>query len=243
MSRQHGKDTRVYLGGRDASGDLYEIEPKFAASLHDVTNFASADWIEQDGGLLSWELSFNGFYDSAAGGYGLQMEGLGNNFVTSIYTGDADAIGDVGMVFPAGILETHEWPIGVTDMVKVGGTLKGSGRAGVHAVLLHPLGAETATGTESSHDSTIVAGTAYGGRGNLHVTAITGTWTIKIQDSANNVDWDDLISFTQVTEAGGVTAESKTATGTVNRYLRVTSTEDVAGTITFVCGFARYALV
>jgi len=242
MARLHGKDCRVYLGGRDASGDLHEISPKFSAQLHDVTTFASADWIEQQGGLGEWEVSWSGFYDAADNDYGEQMaDNVGSALVLSVYTGDADAIGDVGMLFGEGKLETTEIPIAVADLVRGNGSLKGSVRPGPFGVLLHPHGDETGTGVESSNDSTLVGGSAYGGIANLHVTAITGTWTIKIQHAPDDATWADLVTFTQVTQAGGVTAESKTVTGTVDRYLRVTSTEDVAGTITFVCGFARYA--
>jgi hypothetical protein len=46
-----------------------------------------------------------------------------------------------------------------------------------------------------------------------------------------------LITFTAFSAAGAQTIE---VTGTVNRYLRIIGTEDAAGTITFVGGFARY---
>ena len=72
------------------------------------------------------------------------------------------------------------------------------------------------------------------------MTAVTGTWTIKIEESADNSNWNTLITFTAVAAAGGPTGESKEVTGTVKQYLRVTSTEDVAGSITFAVGFARY---
>jgi len=205
-----------------------------------VTNFASADWIEQQGGLGEWEVSWSGFYDAADNDYGEQMaDNVGSAMVLSIYGGDADAIGDVGMLFGEGKLETTEIPIAVADLVRANGSLKGSGRPGPFGVLLHPHGDETGTGVESSHNNT--AESLFGGIANLHVTAITGSWTIKVQHSTDNTTWVDLVTFTQVTQAGGVTAESKTVTGTVRQYLRVTSTEDVAGTITFACGFARYA--
>lgn len=240
MARQHGKDVQVYLGGYDRSGDLSEVEITAGADVHDVTNFASAGWKEGSPGLIGWTASISGFYDPAAGGFGRQMESIlgASCLAFSVYDGDADAIGDSGVLLGPGIVKSRGQPISVAEMIKLEGEIEGSGRAGLFGKLLHPLGQETGTGDESSLDNG--ASSANGGRANLHITAITGTWTIKVQHSANNSDWSDLVTFTQAAEAGGVTAESKEVTGTVNQYLRVSSTEDVAGSITFVCGFARY---
>ena len=43
-------------------------------------------------------------------------------------------------------------------------------------------------------------------------------------DSANNSDWADLVSFTAVANGNEPASERVSVTGTVNRYLRVTST-------------------
>jgi hypothetical protein len=236
----HGKETKVYLGGRDASGDLISVTPEATAATHDTTTMGD-DWMEATAGLLDWTLAFEALYNNEAGGIGLQMEDIGGAIVPSIYDGDADAIGDTGMLFPAGVLDTRTQPMSVADMVKLNGNLKGNGRAGLFAKLLHVNAEETGSGEEDSLNNS--ASSANGGRGNLHVTAITGSWTITIQQSSDNGvgdAWATLIAFTQVTAAGGVTAESKEVTGTVEQYLRVIFTEDVAGSITFVAGFARY---
>ena len=239
MARQHGKDTRVYLDGRDLSCDLSEIEPTIAADLHDVTTFCN-DWKVSDAGLLGWELAYTGFYDPAAAGFTLQMDALigGPIKALSIVLGDADAIGDTGLLFGPGVVKEQNEPMNVADMVKESGSLQGHGRAGLYGKLLRVLAQDTVSTNGTSLNNG--GSSASGGRGNLHVTAITGTWTIKIEHSANNVDWAALITFTAVAAAGGVTGESKEVTGTVNQYLRVTSTEDVAGSITFAVGFARY---
>ncbi len=240
MARMHGSDCRIYLGGRNVSGDIAEISPKFAAANHDASNFGSGGWVEADPGLLSWDAAFNGFYDPAVGGYGRQLEALlgASGGILSIYEGDADAIGDKGVLFGDSVLESRDEPISVNDIIKLNGALKGSERVGFQGRLLHVLGQETISGDTATLDN--LASSANGGLGILHVTAITGSWTIKIQHSTNDVDWVDLITFTQVTAAGGVTAEAKAAAGTVNRYLQITFTEDVAGSITFAAGFARY---
>jgi hypothetical protein len=240
MARQHGKDVRVYLGGRDASGDLSTITPTISAATHDVTTFASAGYIEHDPGLLSWEATVEGWYDPAAGGIGRQFEDLlgASGGVLSVYEDDANAIGDTGQLYSDSLLSQRGQPISVNEMVKLSGALKptGSGtRAGLYGKLLHVLGEETVTGTENSLDNT--AATDAGGRANLHITAITGTWTIKVEHSTNNSDWEDLATFSGKTAIGGHTVE---VTGDVYRYLRASHTETVAGSVTYVLGFARY---
>lgn len=242
MARMHGRNVQVLLGGRDASGDLISITPKLSADTHDTHTCGDA-WKEATPGLLGWEAELSGFYDPAVGGIGRQFEALlgATGGIVSIIEGDANAIGDQGLALSDAILTSREQPIAVADLIKLSGNLQGSGRAGLNARLLHVLGQETITGVSASHNNS--ASSASGGRGNLHVTAITGTWTIVIEHSDNDGapdPWAALITFTQVAAAGGATSETKEVTGTVKQYVRVTFTEDVAGSITFGVALARY---
>lgn len=238
MARMHGKDCRVYIGGRDASGDIVSVTPEATSETHDNTTLGM-DWYEFLSGLLGYSLAIEALYDTV--GIGPQMEDVGGSFVASIFDGDADALGETGLVLPAGLLEKRGQTISIGDLVKLPLSMKGSGKAGLNAKLLHINEQETITGVESSVDNG--AASANGGRANLHVTAITGTWTIIIEHSADDgaVDpWTTVGSFTQVAQAGGVTAESISIAGTIKRYTRVSFTEDVAGSITFLVGLARY---
>lgn len=243
MARVHGATAKVYLGGYDRSGDISSISPKFGAAIHDVTTFASAGWSESDPGLAEWGAEISAFYDPAVGGIGRQVEdllGAATGGVLSVYDGNADAIGDTGLLFPEGVLSQRGQAISVADLIKLELSITGSGRPGLFGKLLHPKGEETITGTETSLDNG--AATANGYRANLHVTAITGSWTIAIEHSSDNGvgdPWEGLVWFASVTAAGGVTTEMEAGTA-VKRYLRVTSTEDEAGSCTFICGLARY---
>lgn len=244
MARMHGSVCKVYIGGRDASCDLATVNPKASAATHDATTFCSNGWEVADPGLCSWECSVEGFYDPAAAGIGRQFEDgaaglLGNTGgIISIYDGSADAIGDTGILLSDGILTVHDRPISVNDLVKLKGDFKpagGGARAGLFAKLLHVHAQDTGSADGASLNNG--GSSANGGRANLHITAITGTWTIKVQHSANNTDWADLVTFSGKTAIGASTSE---VAGTVNQYLRASSTEDVAGSCTFVLGFARY---
>jgi hypothetical protein len=239
LARIHGSQVRLYLDGRDISGDIISVAPKFGAATHDATTFASGGWSESDAGLLEWSADLEGFYDPAEGGIVEQLDDLiGSGGVLSIYDGEADSIGDTGVLLSEAILENMSEPKAVADLMKLSGTLKGNGRPGPVGKLLHPKSEETNTGVEASLDN--AASSADGGRATLHVLAITGTWTVAVEESSNNGSGDAFAakaSFTGITAPGAYTME---VTGTVERYLRASHTEDVAGSITYVLGFARY---
>lgn len=245
MARFHGADARVYLGVRDASADLLSIDISGTAETHDVTTFNSNNWREFDPGLGSWEGSFSGFWQSNSGAGVSSIERqlediLGSNTtgksVVSVYTGDADAVGDTGYLTSDAVLSKWSSPISIGDLIKVTGTLKGNGRAGLNGVLLKVLGTDSTSTNGTSVDN--AASSSSGGRGNLHVTAATGTGgTIKVQHSTNNSTWVDLVTFTASTAAS---CQSLTVSGTVNRYLRCISTINSTSSLTFVCGFARF---
>lgn len=106
-----------------------------------------------------------------------------------------------------------------------------------HGVILHPLGAVTADGNGAAVDHG--ASSTNGGAGYFQVTALSGftSVTVKIQHSADNVAWADLLSFTAVTAAP---AKQRVAVaGTVNRYTRRVVTVTGAGSMTFFAGFSR----
>ena len=95
-------------------------------------------------------------------------------------------------------------------------------------------------GALSSVDN--AASSANGGAAILHVptNTVNGNTTIKVQHSANDASWADLISFTAV-GSSAKTSEIKAVSGTVNRYLRVTaSTAGSSGSITFMVAAARF---
>lgn len=81
------------------------------------------------------------------------------------------------------------------------------------------------------------ASSANGALAHLHVTATSsGSWTLKVQDSANDADWSDLITFSA--DGSAVTAEAADVAGTVDQYVRFQATRST-GTTSFWVTFAR----
>ncbi len=102
-------------------------------------------------------------------------------------------------------------------------------------VVLQGATAISATTTGTGVDGG--ASTANGARANLHVTVSSGgTWAFKIQDSADDSAWADLITFSA--NGSAVTSEQGAVTGTVDRYTRGVLTR-TSGTLTAVITIAR----
>ena len=105
--------------------------------------------------------------------------------------------------------------------------------------VIEALTAQTANGNSSSLDNS--ASSASGGSGYLQVTAKSGTsptMAVKVQHSADDSSFADLITFTT---ASDLTAERKTVSGTVNRYLRVNRVVGGSSSpsVTYMVAFSR----
>ena len=101
-----------------------------------------------------------------------------------------------------------------------------------------------AAGGESPGSKSPASGGAssnFGGAGYLLVTALTGTLTVSIEDSANGTDdWQPIIEFTAQTSGGPLSQvkECATPTTTVRAYTRVSWTLP-SGAATWFAAFAR----
>jgi hypothetical protein len=131
----------------------------------------------------------------------------------------------------------YDITVPVSDVVALSGEFQVTGGIRNGVIL---AGAVTAT---TSADGTSVdnsASTALGARANLHVTAnsMDDATVIKVQHSADDSTWVDLITFTSV-GATALTSETAMATGTINRYLRYQVTPAGSGSITFSVSLSR----
>lgn len=106
-------------------------------------------------------------------------------------------------------------------------------------VVLAGLSAVTSAGQGASVDNT--SGTTGGGVAYLHVSGNTrdGSSTFKVQHSADNSTFVDLLTFTAV--SGSTTGGERIAVnGTVNRYVRAAHTPGgSSGSVTYTITFAR----
>ena len=189
-------------------------------------------------GLRDSTLSLSGFFDGAT-------DAVDEVFATALGTSDENitfapeglALGR-RVVTMASLETSYEISSPVADVVSISMEAQTNDRLD-RGVSLCDLASVAATGNGSSHNHG--ASSTGGATGTLHVTANSrnGNTTFKIQHSADNSVWVDLMTFS-VVGATTKTSERKTVTGTVYGYTRVSYTcAGTSGSITFHASVAR----
>lgn len=231
----HGKNTEILLDGVDASEYFNSVETAISVDSAETTTFKK-DWKTHMSGQASATVSGGGFYDPSylalataldtvkvltLAPQGALVAGAKARMaaVRTTSYGETSAIGDaVGFAWAANTDELsfgkYLWPLSELD------DADGAG--------------ETVTGT-SVDDG---AATTDGFVAHLHVTAIDGDLDVKIQDSANNSDWDDVTNGAFAT-ADAAGAERIEVSGTLRRYVRVSATISADDSATFAVSLAR----
>lgn len=218
MAFIHGKSAAVLFQATDLSAFLNSWDTTLTADTAEVTCFGSGSKAYVAGGKDA-TISLSGFFDGAASAVDeVLAAAIAGTKVITLAEAGVGTIGNRALVGQA-IHTSYQVSAPVGDAVTISAEAQVTGGMS-SGVVLADLAARTATGNTSSVDKG--ASSANGLMANVHVTAFTGTdITVKVAHSADNNTWADLITFTQLTAAG---AENKTVTGTVNRYLRITTT-------------------
>lgn len=225
----HGRDAVVYQDGNDLTGYLRSLSNSASVETAEVSTFLDDDKA-YIGGLTDATISAEGLFDSSFDGNINTITGSGTKSIWSIYPA-GDAAGSAGRGYSLDITSA-ERTADVGDVVMV--SIEGQSSVGTERVISqHALAQRTASGTAAVVDN--AASSTTGGYGYAHATAASGTVAIKVQHSADNITYADLLTFTALTAAGG---QRGAVTGTVNRYTRLVFTA-TAGTATFAVGFGR----
>lgn len=226
MAFIHGKSGSILLGPFNLSGYSRQFSTVQEQDLHDVSVYgdSSRDYIL---GLKRGSVTISGLFEPTDN---LQDEQLVAALSASTaralsVSPQATTLGNVAYTASSRIQTyNHETPF--DDLITWSADAETDSDTILVGHWLHALTAETAGVTTSSVDNG--AASTAGGRANLHVTAWSGTSaTVKIQDSADNSSWADLLTFSTVS---ATTSESVSISGTVRRYARVV----LSGTITSI---------
>jgi hypothetical protein len=245
----HGKDTAVYIDEFDLSSYFTSADTSINNSIAETTAYGATDsaFIM---GMRSGTLSLSGMWAGDTDGSDEELQALLGNATTPVITvreGSA-SIGSGAIVAQAN--ETsYAISSPVADVSTVTADFECSTNNTTNLTFALASGVQLTAGASIAHGSLgnlssvdNSASSANGGAGTLHVptNTVDGNTTIKIQHSANDSTWADLISFT-VVGSSAKTSEIKAVSGTVNRYLRATaSTAGSSGSITFMIAFARF---
>ena len=245
----HGKDTAVYIDEFDLSS--YFTETSFSQENDTAETTAFGDTNKTFiVGLRNGTLSMSGLWSADTDGSDEELQALLGNATTPVITvrEGAAAIGS-GAIIAQADETSYAITSPVTDVHTISAEFQCTPNQVSNLTFALAGGVQLTAGASIAHGSLgnlssvdNSASSANGGAGTLHVptNSVNGNTTIKIQHSANDSTWADLISFT-VVGSTAKTSEIKAVSGTVNRYLRATaSTAGSSGSITFMVAFARF---
>lgn len=238
MAFKHGKATRVLFNASDLSAYFRDASASRSVETAETTAFGQ-DAKTYIVGLEDGTISASGMFDGA--------QGAVDDVLRTALGGDGN---DVISVFPEGLSvgkvalsaavkrTSYEVSSPVGDVVAT--SLEAQADGGIdRAIALAGAAAVSTSGQGAAQDN--AASSAGGGVGYLHVTGNDrdGATTFKVQHSADNVTWVDLITFTSV-PTNTATSERVAVTGTVNRYLRASHAPGGStGSVTYSMTFAR----
>ena len=235
----HGRNTAVLWNTTVMSGYLTQTDFEVSVETHDVTTYGKG-WKEFVPGMLDSTTGFQGIYDAAAGTVIEDALDTGGAVLTYCPAGGT-AIGERARLVSV-ISANYSESSPVADVVKFSWDVQSDSTTGFGQVL-HPLGEDTNTTTNSSKDDT--AATSTGWVAHLHVTLVDGgSWVVKLEHSTDNSAWSDVTggAFTAATDVTSERLRSAAATTTLNRYVRCTATRTGGSAgqgITYHLSYAR----
>jgi hypothetical protein len=243
-SFRHGKNTVVLFGSLNASPFLNEASTSRTIETGETTAFGNENktYIV---GLQDGTVSLSGMFDNTNGAIDDHVNAAiaqENRVFTIQPTGSAQ--GEQAQLIQ-GQLTSYDVTSAVGDIVTVTAEVQASGSLGsINGGKVISSSTVNLTASNSAASTTGVdfsASTNNGAIGHLHVTANNGNnvLNIKLQDSANNSTFNDLITFTQVS-ASGTTAERVEVAGAVDQYVRAVVTSSItAWSATYNVSLAR----
>lgn len=242
MAKYAGKDAWLIVDGYDLQGYTTDFSEE-AEALTEECHTLGDEWAEYASvELTRTSIQQNGFYDddTLASSAALVEQQSSSRVLCAGVEGET-----VGKKFwgYAGALEaTINRVVSRGALHKINARFVGSGQKD-EGIIHFPLGALGA----ASGDGTAVDGTAQsaaGGVGYFHVNELTlggyDDLTLKIQDSADDITYGDLVNATAVTT--DPIAERVAVAGTVERYTRFNYAFTGAGagqSATVFAGFCR----
>lgn len=236
MAFKHGKDTKVYVNSSNYSTYFNNADASRTADTAESTTFGNSakTYIagEKDG-----TVSLAGFFDATADGV-LQplLGGADMDLVIGI---DGLDTGDKA-TFLQGFINNYSVSSPVGDIVAT--SIDVQPDEGMWNGTVLTASAFTTTAAQGSAQDN-ASSTSNGCGAFVIVTSVSGTsptGDIKIQHSADNVTYADLITFTQATAATSEVKYVDSGT-TINRYIRVYNTIGGSSTPTInaIVGFGR----
>lgn len=220
MSIYHGKNVRLYIAGYDISALASSVG---VSGEMEMAQYAVADGVDgyhQLPGLARGRLNLEGLFDDNYMSVLNNLWASDTGYQVMVLFGTSQ--GDRAVCVNSARLGPYEWKSVVTDVNRLTGQLVTDSIGWEECKLIQPKAQKTSDGNGTSLDNGTASSdglTAY-----LQVFECGGDddLIVKIQESSDDGatdPWADKITFTTAT---GITAERKTVSGSIERYLRVT---------------------
>ena len=223
MAITNGLNVRLYVEGNDLSGDANSLDGIGYSQEQFDTTTLNQSAVSRMNGRADGSLSVSAFFDAASTHISaVATANSGKLPITNqnVLVPLAGAVGSDSVSFIAkqaeyGVSGGTGSPVTVSVSYSIDGIEPSFGTM---------LTAHDDTHSSASSGTSVdnAASSASGGAGYLQVFSLSsGTVVAKIEHSANNSTWADLLTFSGATGAG---AQRVTCSGTVNRYVRITTT-------------------
>lgn len=237
MAKSSGLGDNFYVGPYDLSGDISAIGTVGGSvATLDKTGINKFGY-ERIGGLRTGSMEFTSHFNDAAGQEHVALSALPTtDVILSYFRGTTLGNPAASMVAKQINYDASRGDDGDLTFA-VSAQSNGFGLEWGRS-LTAGLRTDTAATNGTAIDTT--ASASFGAQAYLHVTAFTGTdCTITVEDSADNITFATVDSFTVVS---GVTSERNvlgTTTETLDRYVRVSTTAGTFSSITFAVNLVK----
>ena len=223
MAKKSGLGQQIFVQGYDLSGDVAAINNAGSPrALLDLTPL-NASAHERLVGLSDGNISVSSWFNDSTEQEHEAFKGLptADRIVTWAFGATR---GDVAACLVAKQLN-YDGSLGADGSLSVSVDTQAASGVPLEWGNTLTTGKETHSSTAVSDSRDDGATTGYGLVGILSVTDVdSGTATVSIQESADNVTFATILSFVAVSAAAAPTAQRLTLSGAILRYLRVSTT-------------------
>jgi len=221
MAKQTGLGDAFYIGGYDLSGDITSVDTISGKRATIDTPVLEKTGMVRLAGMADGEIGFTSWFDDGTDLEHTALKSLVKTDREVLYCRGTAANSPAAMLVAKQI--NYDFSRGQDKSLSATVQCLGNGTALEWGVLFAAAATQSSAGSTASKDDS--ASSANGLAAILQIVSInSGTPTFKIQDSPNDSDWTDLVSFSAVANGNEPASERVSVTGTVNRYLRITST-------------------
>ena len=238
---RHGKSINVFIDEFDFSTYFNDVSASTSVDTAETSAFgtsAKTYVVGHRDGTVSLSGMFEG--TASTGTDEFFDDALGNSTKSLLIVAPEGHSNGTGAILLKADDTSYEVSSAIADVVQVSAEFQ-STDAVEHGKILSSGSTVSATGNGTGVDNT--TSSTNGGAGFLSVPVNTrnGTIGVKVQHSADNSTFADLVSFTTVTSSQKTSERVEVASGTtINRYLRVVYTvAGSTGSATPVVAFTR----